>query len=158
VVRRVGVAAFFVPVPRFATVAGRAGVTFVGALRAVVVLAAVVFLAVVALAVVVRLETAFFAGIVLAAAVCRAAEAFVAGTTPAAAAVLLGFVAALAAVVFFAAALAVVVFFAAAGVALRLVPLTVAWAFFAAARGAAGVLVGCFAAAIVSVSSGRSAA
>jgi AAA ATPase domain len=136
VVRRVAVAAFFVPVPRFASLAGRAGVTFVGALRAVVVFAAVVLFAVLVLAAVVRLATAFFAGTVLAAAVFRAVVFFATAR--------LGGAAALAAVVFFAAG---------APVALRLVPPTAATVFFAAARGAAGFFVGCFATAIVSVSS-----
>jgi hypothetical protein len=131
--RRVGVAAFFVLVPRFATVAGRAGVTFVGAFRAVVVLAAVVFFAVVVLAVVVFLAAVFFAGSVLSAAVLRAGLAFVAGAVPAAAVDLAGFAAALAAV-FVAPPLGAVV-------------------FFAAARGAAGFFVACFATAILSVSS-----
>jgi hypothetical protein len=143
------VAAFFVPVPRFATVAGRAGVTFVGAFRAVVVLAAVVFFAVAVLAVVVFFAAVFLAGTVLAAAVLRVVAAFVAGVTPAAAAVLVGLAAL--AVVFFA-----VVFFAVAvPVALRLAAPPAATVFFAAARGAAGVFVACFAAAKVGLLTGQ---
>jgi hypothetical protein len=109
-------------------------------LRAVLVLAAVVFFAV--LAAVVRLDTAFFAGIVLSAVVFRADVAFVAGATPAAVD--------LRAVVRFADGALAFDFFAAARLAVAALAAEV---FFAAARGAAGVFVACFAAAMVSVSS-----
>ncbi|WP_203918803.1 hypothetical protein [Rugosimonospora africana] len=145
-------AAFFVPVPRFATVAGRAGVAFVGALRAAVVLAAVVLLAV--LAAVVRFDAAFFAGIVLAAAVFRAGVAFVAGATPAVAVDLpaaVRFAGAVLAFDVFWAFDAVLAFDVFASARLARAAL-VAEVFFAAARGAAGFFVACFAAAMVYVS------